>query len=283
MFKPPAWLLAPARSCPARRRARPARARDHTGPGCPSRTPATCRNIWRAAARCRRSPQFARWPAARSGCVARPARRKGSSGEGIPRAGPRRDEQGRVFWPWRYALTHSEACRLRDSSITVIASCARSDPWQRDYGTRRSVGANQGNGAGQRRVDGRQESCRQRLEIGKPVRFRLQYDDGDREGTQVLLKGQVPIHRNEHVKTFRGKRQHFAVLDRRTTHLTGHFDVMTEDVTRQAPVDAFVEQDLHDAASITRSFASSRKAMTCSRVTEGNPWRKSSIDSPASR
>ena len=31
------------------------------------------------------------------------------------------------------------------------------------------------------------------------------------------------------------------------------------------------------------SFASSRKAITCSRLTEGNPARKSSIDSPASR
>jgi hypothetical protein len=50
----------------------------------------------------------------------------------------------------------------------------------------------------------------------------------------------------------------------------------------EAPVDALVEQHPHETVSISRSFASSRNAMTCSRVTDGNPSRKSSIVSPAS-
>jgi hypothetical protein len=55
------------------------------------------------------------------------------------------------------------------------------------------------------------------------------------------------------------------------------------DMQTVLPIDAFVEQDLHEAASTIRVLASSKKAMTCSRVTDGNPSRKSSIDSPASR
>src|SRR5208283_2380759 len=120
-------------------------------------------------------------------------------------------------------------------------------------------------------------------EIGKPVRFRLKYDDGNREGHQILLKGQVSIHRDEHVELWRGKGQQFSIFDGSPTHLTSGLNVVTDDITRQAPVDTFVEKNLHDAASITRSFASSRKAMTCSRVRDGNPSRKSSIESPASR
>jgi hypothetical protein len=111
----------------------------------------------------------------------------------------------------------------------------------------------------------------------------VKHNDGDRERGEVLLKGEVSIDRNEHVELFFSKRQQLTILDRRPAHLTSDLDVVTDDIAPQAPVDALVEKDLQDAASITRSFASSRKAMTCSRVTDGNPSRKSSIDSPASR
>jgi hypothetical protein len=81
----------------------------------------------------------------------------------------------------------------------------------------------------------------------------------------------------------RGKRQQLTVLDRRPAHLTSRFDIVADDIARQAPVDAFVQERLHEAASIARAFASSRKVITWSRGTDGNPSRKSSIDSPASR
>src|SRR6202043_2257856 len=97
----------------------------------------------------------------------------------------------------------------------------------------------------------------QRPEIGEPVRLRLKYDDSDREAVQVLLKGQVSIHSDEHVEVFRGKRQQGSILDRHPTHLTSGLDVVADNVARETPIDAFVEEHLHDAASITRSFASS--------------------------
>jgi hypothetical protein len=42
----------------------------------------------------------------------------------------------------------------------------------------------------------------------------------------------------------------------------------------EAPVDTLVKQHPHETVSISRSFASSRKAITCSRVTDGNPAEK---------
>jgi hypothetical protein len=47
-----------------------------------------------------------------------------------------------------------------------------------------------------------------------------------------LLKGQVSIHRNEHVEPFCGKRQQFAILDGCPRHLTRSLDVMADNVTR---------------------------------------------------
>ena len=58
---------------------------------------------------------------------------------------------------------------------------------------------------------------------------------------------------------------------------------MPDDLARQAPVNAFIQKNSHEVDSMRRSFASSRNAMTCSPLTEGNPVTKSSIDSPASR
>jgi hypothetical protein len=146
-----------------------------------------------------------------------------------------------------------------------------------------SVSTNKFGGTGHCGLDGHQVVWNERPEIGKPVRLRLKHNDGDREAIQILLKGQVSIHSDEHVEVFRSKRQQRAILDRRPTHLTGRFDVVADNVAREPPIDTFVEKHLYDAASIIRSFACSRKAMTCSRVTDGNPSRKSSIDSPASR
>ena len=148
---------------------------------------------------------------------------------------------------------------------------------------RAGVGTNQRGSARHRGLDGCQEPWHQRPEIGEPVCPRMKYNYGDGEGIQVLLKGKVSIRGNEHVEVFRGECQQRSVLDSRPAHLASRSDIVTDNVAAEAPVNAFVEEDLHEAASITRSLASSRKAMTCSRVTVGNPWRKSSIDSPASR
>ncbi len=69
----------------------------------------------------------------------------------------------------------------------------------------------------------------------------------------------------------------------RPTHLTRGLDLVADDLARETPVNALVDEYFHEAAATRRSFACSRNSMTCSRVTEGKPARNSSMESPASR
>lgn len=66
-------------------------------------------------------------------------------------------------------------------------------------------------------------------------------------------------------------------------HLPNRLGVEAGQITKESRVDALVEQDSHRVPASTRAFVSSRNASTCSRVTEGKPSRKSSMDSPPSR
>lgn len=68
-------------------------------------------------------------------------------------------------------------------------------------------------------LDCRKEARNQRPEISKPVRFRLEHNDGDREAIQVLLKGQVSINGDEYIEVLRCKGQQRSILDCRPTHL----------------------------------------------------------------
>src|SRR6266545_2214373 len=99
----------------------------------------------------------------------------------------------------------------------------------------------------------------------------------------MLLEGEIPIDGNEHVKFFRGQRKQFAVLDGRPSHLVRGTDFVADNAAREAPINALVDKHFHEAVATRRSFACSRNSMTCSRLTEGNPARKSSMDSPDSR
>src|SRR5688572_988433 len=74
-----------------------------------------------------------------------------------------------------------------------------------------------------------------------------------------------------------------AVLFRLPAHLLNRFHFILDEFACQTLVDTLVEQYLHSASASTRPFAVSNKATTCSCVTVGNPARKSSIVSPASR
>jgi hypothetical protein len=113
--------------------------------------------------------------------------------------------------------------------------------------------------------------------------MRTKDDNGDRELRYVLLKRQIAIDSDENVVTILGKSEKVTVRLPRPTSLRNRADLVTEEFPREAPVYALVEQDPHVAEATTRAFASSRKAMTCSRFTVGNPSRKASIDSPPSR
>jgi hypothetical protein len=143
-----------------------------------------------------------------------------------------------------------------------------------------------GNGkhqSGMRIGDGIEQLRHERPEIGKSVRQGFQDSNCDREDSDVLLKGEITINRHEDIEAFSGERKQFAVSDRDPTHLAGGFDFVADKVARKTPVYALVEEHLHAVVATSRSFAASRNAMTCARVTVGNPARNSSIEPPASR
>src|ERR1700722_15464088 len=94
---------------------------------------------------------------------------------------------------------------------------------------------------------------------------------------------QIPIDCNEHFESSRCQGKQLAILDRGPPHLFGGLDVVADNSARKAPIDALIEQDSHGTDSTSFSFASSRKAITCARVTVGKPSRNSSMESPASR
>src|SRR5260370_19242029 len=115
--------------------------------------------------------------------------------------------------------------------------------------------------------------------MGKPIGFRMKYDDSDLEHDKVLLKCKVSIDGNEDVKMLRCELQEFPVCDRRPTHLASSLDFVPDDVAGEPPVKGLVKQDLHHSVSINRAFAFSRKTITFCRVTGRKPATKTSIDS----
>jgi len=120
-------------------------------------------------------------------------------------------------------------------------------------------------------------------EIGDTVRGRTQHDDSDGGTRQLLLKGKITVDRDENVELVLRSRQEFAILQRSPASVRHCLHVVALDVRREAPIDALVEKHPHDAFEIIRAVASSRKATTWSRLTVGNPAKKSSIVSPPSR
>lgn len=120
-------------------------------------------------------------------------------------------------------------------------------------------------------------------QVSQPVGLRAQDDHGHRDFRNPILKRQVAVDRDEHVELRSSQTQQFAVPDFRPAHLAGCADVVTYEVSQQAPVDALVEKHLHAGSFTNSSAAASRNATTSPRFTMGKPSRKSSIESPASR
>src|SRR5216684_863917 len=124
----------------------------------------------------------------------------------------------------------------------------------------------------------RQQFGNQRLKIRETIGNGTQHDDRDGESREMLLEGEIPVDGDEHVELFRGHPKQFPVLDGRPSHLARSLDFVADDIAREPPIDALVDKYFHEAVATRRSFACSRNSMTCSRLTEGNPARKSSID-----
>ena len=99
--------------------------------------------------------------------------------------------------------------------------------------------------------------------------FSLQHHDGNRERHQILLKREISIDRKKNVELLCRKHQELAIDDRGPAHLTCRLHVMTDKIPRQAPIDALIEEDPQATDSISRFFASSRNATTCSRYCAG--------------
>jgi hypothetical protein len=95
-----------------------------------------------------------------------------------------------------------------------------------------------------------------------------EHDDGNRKASQILLEGQVSVDCDEDIELLRCKGKQRSVLDRRPTHLSGAIHFVPDDLTHQPPIDTLVEKHLHETDLSIRSFAPSRKAITCSRVTD---------------
>jgi hypothetical protein len=107
-------------------------------------------------------------------------------------------------------------------------------------------------------------------------------DHCDVEFRKILLKRQVAIDRNGNAKLFCSQREKLAVFHGGLTHLRNSPDFMTDYILSDPTINASVEENSHEAAATIRSFASSKKATTWSRVTVGKPSRKLSIVSPPS-
>lgn len=110
----------------------------------------------------------------------------------------------------------------------------------------------------------------------------MKNNNGDGEPLYGLLKRKVPIHCEKDIKFLLRLAKQFAVLKPCPPMAMNRDDLVLSQITRDAPINTFVEKNLQGAVDMVRFFASSRNAITCSRVTDGNPSRKSSMLSPAS-
>ena len=98
----------------------------------------------------------------------------------------------------------------------------------------------------------------------------------------MLLKRQIAVDSYEDIELGLRQSQELAVSNSRPSLSDDGMNFDCMDMFGEPTIHTFVEKNLQ-AASWTASVAArSRNATTCSRVTEGNPMRKSSIVSPAS-
>ena len=111
----------------------------------------------------------------------------------------------------------------------------------------------------------------------------MKNDDGDGELREMLLKGEVAVNRHEDVELFLRASEELSNLDTGPAGLRNRDYLMAFDFLGQSAVDTLVEKDVHEAIGSIRAFASSRKAITCSRETVGKPSRNSSIVCPPSK
>src|SRR5690348_1266513 len=98
----------------------------------------------------------------------------------------------------------------------------------------------------------------------------------------MLLKRQITVNSYEDIKLDVSQSQELAVSDSRPSLSDDGMNFDRVDMIGKPTIYTFVEKNLQAASCPASVAARSRNATTRSRVTEGNPLRKSSIVSPAS-
>ncbi len=117
----------------------------------------------------------------------------------------------------------------------------------------------------------------QRSKVFQAIGRRLKNDHGDGELRELLLKGQVAVNRHKDIELFLRTPKQLTVLDTSPAGLRNRDHFMAINLFGQSMVDTLVKKNLHEATASIRALASSRKAITCSRETVGNPSRNSSM------
>jgi len=159
-----------------------------------------------------------------------------------------KEEHGRS---WRHRLLDSGS-HINDRAQRP-AQPARWSRW---------LGADPCDFAGRRLLECLEKLRNQGPEIGQTIRSRAQHDNRNRKARKVPLEREVTIDSHKSVELA---------------------NLVANEVSREPAVNALIQENPHDAEATMRAFASSRKAITCSRLTVGKPSRKSSIVSPPSR
>jgi hypothetical protein len=123
----------------------------------------------------------------------------------------------------------------------------------------------------------------QPTQIDQAIGWSREHDHGNVELWKILLEGKISIDSHQHVELLLSQGKQFTVLDSRPARLRERDHLVPLDCPGEATVDTFVEKDPHQETARMRVFASSKTAMTCSRLTVGKPSRKSSIVCPPSK
>ncbi len=87
---------------------------------------------------------------------------------------------------------------------------------------------------------------------------------------------------NEHLECGGLGREKFPVLETRKFGIPNRVTVVTGEQISQAFINAFVDEQFHQIRVSTSSLASCKTFIATSRLTVGNPMRKSSNVSPPS-
>ena len=82
----------------------------------------------------------------------------------------------------------------------------------------------------------------ERLQILQSVRARSEDDDGDIETDDMLLKREVAIDRDQHIKERLGFAKQSAILQSRPPHAGHGCDLMVGEMFGEAPINALVQK-----------------------------------------